>query len=813
MKIKFLSLLIVLLTIMLAGCGSSTEPTTQKTSVSGVVQKGPFLQGSIAKIFKLDSQYERTSTMMQTTVSDDVGSYSFPDISWSGLSEIEVTGRFLDENTGDDSKSATVTSIVMVQADGSVNTNVNILTHMASGQIKKLLKEGKTLGEAKSEVVGEVFGILGRTNLGINDFGDLDLADLLGSKATANSELLFLSAALLKSDNYMQDLEALLALYKAGGIDAILGSDIYARLMRERQELDETTIVRHVDDDASEVQIAQIQISPMVQVTRVLNSDMLHIHLYGTKFASKTPNIALAVEGGSVTKGDVTVSDNNSSATVAISGDIGGCKNVYVVVTIDYNELIDAAVPIRSNRLNLHPSNVICAPREDNDDTMTPVLPTNKAPVAIIGMIDDAVHGQQATKTLTAQVNVPIGGDELASRYSYDQDAYPNGGIVKCEWKDENNVLIKSANNADCDIYNKVFDTAGDYIYTLTVTDNRDATNSNTITIHVVEPNPQDASPVAKIDEVNTTVNQEIYAGNAPYAMAGGSDDHGIVYCKWQDMSGALLYEKSISPSQTTLDYNTCNYNFPIIKSAGNYIYTLTVRDTSGQEDTNELNVTVLTNSAPVVNIGEDKSIAVGTTLDLTATATDADDDDMTYLWMYGEKKEHATISGAGTNLNFSHQFSEVGIYSVSFEARDTHGATTVAEIDINVTQASQDLTNIVVIGDLMWEDTVHTRTGKVANWSAAQTYCNDLVLGGFSDWKLANTDELSGIMDSNDTTTKAIIDGFVQFDSQAGVGSWTNVKNVDEHIVGWFTGSNWNFDGLRDTNSEQGVRCVRDIP
>ncbi len=698
MKIKFLSLLIVFITIVLTGCGSSSAPVVKKTSVSGVVQKGPFLQGSIAKIFKLDGSYERTSTMMQTTISDDEGSYSFANITWSGLSEIEVTGRFLNENTGDDSKSATVTSIVMVQEDGSVNTNINILTHMASGQVKKLLKEGKTLEEANAEVVGEVFAILGRTDLGIDDFGDLDLADLLGANATANSELLFLSAALLKSTHYMQDLETLLTLYKEGGIEAVLGSALYARLMQERQELDETTIVSQVNKEASEVQIAQLKIIPMVQITRVLMSDVVDVRLYGTKFTSKTPNITFDVSGGVVTKGAITVADDNKSATIAISGDTSGCQDVYLSVGIDYLELEETSTPLTSNRINLHPTTVIC---NDNQEGAAEIqFQPNHPPVAIIGMMDDAVDGQQAPKNITVAVGSLVSG--LETHYSYDQDLYPQGGITHCEWKDENNEVIKSSNNNDCSIYDKVFDTAGDYTYTLTVTDNRDATNSNTIIINVQANSilPSDSLPMAKINESNITVNQEIYAGNAPYAMPGGSDDHGIVYCKWQDAIGTILVEKDIVPSVTQLYYMDCEVQFPLLTKAGDYVFTFTLEDTVGQEDNNELHVTVLQNALPTVEIGSNRTTNVGETLEIIAQASDADDGDtLTLQWMY-QKVGSSTSHGAGSADTFSHSFSEAGDYNVSIIARDSHGAQASDFLIVTVGINHPPVPSLVIQGD-----------------------------------------------------------------------------------------------------------------
>jgi len=917
-------LLIAILTVMISACGGGATTTT---AVSGLAQKGPFVAGAIAKIYKLDDQYQRTTQMLETTISGTNGSYSFGDIGWSGLSEIEVSGYFLNENTGDTTQTAKVTTIVMVQANGSVTTNVNVLTHMASGYIRQLLQSGSTLAEANAQAYGEVMGILGRTDLGIGDFGDLDLADLIGDGASANSELLLLSAALLGSDNYMTDLEALLVIYREGGIDAVMASAIYDRLMLARQQIDVTIVTNHLlsSDDAPNA--VPINVPPMILISRVLGQDSINLVLYGAKFASTTPHLTLNVQGGVVTAGAITVSDDNSSANIAISGDIGGCVDVNISIMIDYNELISSAInPITSNTINLHPAIVMCSDSGDGE-TSTPIMDENKPPVAIIGM-DMMIEGtQQDPQSTTAAVGAIVSG--LETYYSYDQEYYPIGAITHCQWSDESDHVVMSSNDNQCDIYDKVFDTAGVYVYTLTVTDNHGATNSNTITItitvnnipevtlspstdqeiivgstfiatatatdadsgdvltyrweyqrvgdsviysagssdrfshlfdvvgeyiikvivgdsHGAETtaqiqltvtNPDDADPIATIDGNASSQTQTIYAGNAPYAMGEGTDDHGISYCKWEDADGVILVEKEISPAQTPMYYDECMMNFEVLTEAGNYIYTFTVRDTIGQEDSNDLNVTVLPNSTPVVDIGIDRTIEVNNTLEITAEATDDDGDAMTYLWMYGLKSS-GTRYGAGATEDFSHKFDTVGIHEVILEVRDIHNATVQVSIDVNVTEpvAVPDPVGTVSVGDLMWEDTDHVRS-VVMTWSAANNYCDTLELGGFDNWRISHVDESNmsiaevftirqlpkkndgeewdPINDSTDDingSSRTIIEPFVlviQDDTTAA--TWTD-RALDTwgHVVAFFAYQKENADGMGNDENVS-VRCVRD--
>jgi len=901
MKSKILMALIFVISMILNGCGSSSSSPSQESTLQGTAQKGPFVSGSIVKIFKLDENYDRTSTFLETTTNGD-GNYTFSTISWSGISEIEVSGRFLNENTGSTTQSAKVTSIVNVQ-DGQINRqNVNVLTHMASGQIKRLLKSGKTLDEANSEVVTDLFGILGRTGLGINDFGDLDLMDLTGSNATANQELLLISSALLNSNNYSADLELLLIAYKNGGIEGLLASPVYQRLMRSRQTLSTVTIAQNLN------LINPIVIPKVVQINKGFRTDILNVTLFGTEFTTHSPTITVHTTNGDVTLGQMIFSDNNQSVSITISGAINTCLDNKMYITILHNNLTDTTEDLKSNTISTQPTRVVCSNRDENGNPVDtrPVTPlVNLAPVAIIGMLDDSVNGQQAPQKISTDVGALVYG--LETYYSHDQENYPIGSITSCEWKDESNKVIKNSNNEECGIYDKIFTTAGIYVYTLTVKDNNNATNSNTVSITVHEnaipvltlnPNTQqeilpktlveinatatdadvgdtlvyswkykklgtnsehlegnsnnfshtfidvgtylvtatvtdshsatvsqsvkiivadqsDALPVALLDTMDTTFNQEIYVGQRPYVMVGGTDDNGIISCRWQEPTGRAIFEKTITPPTTYLDYNECNYEFPIATTAGHYIYTFVVEDTANQIDTNEFNLTVLPNHVPTATIGSNRTIEAGTTLDITAVITHNDiDTDMTYQWLYGVKGS-GTMSGAGNTVNFSHTFNDIGLYEVTFRVGDTHNTTSLVSIDVNVTKKSIPVTpkEVVTVGNLMWEDTEHSRVTKVANWSAAESYCSALTLDNFTNWRLATRDEIIPIMAGqyNDNTKSAIIEGFVVFYPNDLVSSWlSNPSGSTDHMVAWFDGGNLNIDGLTSTNNQQGVRCVR---
>ncbi len=214
-----------------------------------------------------------------------------------------------------------------------------------------------------------------------------------------------------------------------------------------------------------------------------------------------------------------------------------------------------------------------------------------------------------------------------------------------------------------------------------------------------------DQPPVALIEYNETQQNKTVYVGGNLYVNTGGEDDVGIEYCKWEDNNHGVIVEETVDPAEQNLCGKCELYNAPVPTVAGNYIYTLTVRDTNGVTDTNELNITVLANSIPTVDIGADRNITEGTTLNIIATVSDDDGDDVTYQWSYG-LKDSGVMMGAGSTLEFSHQFNTTGLYVVEFRVMDSHGASVTKQIDVNVSANVADTTPpvITLVGDAVVE-------------------------------------------------------------------------------------------------------------
>ena len=148
-----------------------------------------------------------------------------------------------------------------------------------------------------------------------------------------------------------------------------------------------------------------------------------------------------------------------------------------------------------------------------------------------------------------------------------------------------------------------------------------------------------------------------------------------------------------------------------------------------------------------------------------------------------------------------------------------------VSDTFSSTTRAASIGGDVVTVASLMWEDIAHTRTAT-QTWSAANSYCANLTLEGFDDWRLPefvwgeegqSLNELGTIMTGSYETPsgqRVIAEPFALVVPDDYIASWTNAlagESEGWHVVGFFSGGSENFDSMSDSELV-GVRCVRDI-
>ena len=106
-------------------------------------------------------------------------------------------------------------------------------------------------------------------------------------------------------------------------------------------------------------------------------------------------------------------------------------------------------------------------------------------------------------------------------------------------------------------------------------------------------------------------------------------------------------------------------------------------------------------------------------------------------------------------------------------------------------------------ITGLEWQDNT---IGEEMEWQEAITYCEDLSLGGYSDWRLPNINELRSIVD-RDKYNPAIVSAFTNFSSSYYWSSTTYEHNSNNAWIVSFYYGNVSYNNKNDSYL---VRCVR---
>ena len=159
---KLLLILSAALMFAFAGCESLGDDNVVggSYSISGAIQKGPFVQGSIITIQPLNSNLKPIGQMYTTQTTNDAGMFEMDGVN-SKYAEIIATGYYYDEVEGKISASPLTLRSIADLKDGA-QTNVNLLTSLTYNRIKNLVtNDGKGISEAQEQAEKELYTALG----------------------------------------------------------------------------------------------------------------------------------------------------------------------------------------------------------------------------------------------------------------------------------------------------------------------------------------------------------------------------------------------------------------------------------------------------------------------------------------------------------------------------------------------------------------------------------------------------------------------------------------------------------------------------
>jgi parallel beta-helix repeat protein len=194
------------------------------------------------------------------------------------------------------------------------------------------------------------------------------------------------------------------------------------------------------------------------------------------------------------------------------------------------------------------------------------------------------------------------------------------------------------------------FDTPGEYLVTLTVTDRQGNTDNDTLVVRVLDTIPPmaDAGPDIEIDE----------GGEAVLDGTNSSDNDRIVEHLWTMFVGNRVYQW-MGP--------TARFSIPW---SGHYEATLRVTDAYGNWDEDKCLITVNDTTSPTAHAGEDFTVNQGVIATFDSSGSSDNVAIRDWIWEF-------YVEGKGVELDGpypSYVFEVVGTYIVTLVVRDGAG-------------------------------------------------------------------------------------------------------------------------------------------
>ncbi|KAM9488878.1 dyslexia-associated protein KIAA0319 isoform 2-T2 [Clarias gariepinus] len=252
-----------------------------------------------------------------------------------------------------------------------------------------------------------------------------------------------------------------------------------------------------------------------------------------------------------------------------------------------------------------------------------------------------------------------------------------DSGIVSYLWEQVEGPLRNSEGLMNNSVLTLQNISPGDYTFRLTVVDSEGLSDSATATVRVSSVEDKPPVAVAGTEQViRLPLNHLTLWANQ------STDDHAIRSFLWRLLSSSpaksVTMQGARSPALQLSDLQE-----------GQYTFQLTVTDSSGQQDSDTVSVTVLAdNRAPVAVAGPDRELILPMS-SLTLNASDSTDDQAitSYQWEIISGPPGSEIKNASTAVALVSGL-QAGSYKFKLEVRDEQGASDSTVLTVTVKEA-----------------------------------------------------------------------------------------------------------------------------
>ena len=356
----------------------------------------------------------------------------------------------------------------------------------------------------------------------------------------------------------------------------------------------------------------------------------------------------------------------------------------------------------------------------------------------------------------------------------------------------------------------------------------------------------EDVDTVEEINALVTSLGINIVPVANAQSITLNEDTSKTLTLTGSDANGdTLSYTVVSQPSHGTLSGTAPNLTYtPTANYFGVDSFTFKVNDGTDDSTVKTVNITVTDVAEPnVVPVANAQSITLNEDTAnnaITLTGSDADNDALTYTIV--SQPSHGTLSGTAPNLTYTPTANYFGVDSFTFKVNDGEDDSATVTVGITVTDVaeplsltlvktgqtteyasfddgyhqkgvvrsySRDTTKEVVTDNatgLLWQDDNDAKS-ITKNHADAITYCTNLGLGGFNNWRLPSIEELVYLTDKG-RTNPALDPSFENVISNIYWSATTRASNTsDAWVVHFYYGNDYNDD----KSGSYYVRCVRD--
>lgn len=150
----------LLFVIILITASCQKESGEKAYNLSGHAQKGPFLMGSEVTIIELDDGLGPTGKVFFSTIEDNFGYFSFPDVEFrSNYVQLKVEGEYYNEVIGGVNSLSEIILQSIVDISDNSTININIITHLVQARTLQLVKNGMDYSSAYEQAYHELLKI------------------------------------------------------------------------------------------------------------------------------------------------------------------------------------------------------------------------------------------------------------------------------------------------------------------------------------------------------------------------------------------------------------------------------------------------------------------------------------------------------------------------------------------------------------------------------------------------------------------------------------------------------------------------------